>query len=212
MRKRRSLPRAVKLRSRQRVCAPHSHVGRKAMVSSSKPTRAESSTTRARRAPSSAGARWPRRAISVCLAKARTLVSSASDSNGDAFIARMRIGFSERDAGGPSLTAHLAARDGIDPVAARLRHRCSDRARCRRCSRRGVTAVESVRASRGHAGSRARGGVDMDLSALCSHSGNGGLSSCATNADASALRFSASHRLGRDGVDVWTTIDLIPRN
>src|SRR5439155_18463127 len=40
--------------------------------------------------------------------------------NGDVFVIRARVGLSQRDAAGPSVIAHLAVRDGIDPVAARL--------------------------------------------------------------------------------------------
>ncbi len=138
------------------------------------------------------------------------VVSSASDSNGDAFIARMRIGFSERDAGGPSLTAHLAARDGIDPVAARL---VTDAA---------IEPAAGMLATAGYSGGvrasvpwtrwlTTRGGVDMDLSALVLTAATGSVE-LRDKCGCFRIRFSASHRIGRDGVDVWTTIDLIPRN
>jgi hypothetical protein len=136
--------------------------------------------------------------------------SSAEDASGDAFVVRARVGFSEQSAAGPSVSAHVAARDGVDPVAARLLTDAT------------IEPAAGMLATAGYSGGirasvpwthwlTTRGGVEMDLSALVVTAATGSIE-LRDKCGCFRIRFSASHRLGRDGVDVWTTIDLVPRN
>lgn len=136
--------------------------------------------------------------------------SGATDQSGDAFVLRARVGFSERDAGGPSVTAHVAARDGVDPVAARLLTDAT------------IEPAAGMLALAGFSGGvrasvpwtrwlTTRGGVDMDLTALVVTAASGTVE-LRDKCGCFKIAFTAAHRLGRDGVDVWTTIDLVPRN
>ncbi len=135
-------------------------------------------------------------------------VFATETQNGDAFLIRARVGLSEREAAGPSVTAYLAARDGIDPVAARLLTDAT------------IEPAAGMLATTGYSGGirasvpwtrwlTTRGGVDMDFSALVLTAATGSVE-LRDKCGCFRIRFSAAHRLGRDGVDIWTTIDLIP--
>jgi len=134
------------------------------------------------------------------------VLSSATGASGDAFVLRARIG-SDRF-GAPMVAAHLAARDGVDPVAARL------------LTDAPLEPGAGLLATPGYSGGlrasvpwtrwlTTRGGVDMDLSALVVTAATGSIELRDT-CGCFRVRLSASHRLGRDGVDVWATIDVMP--
>lgn len=134
---------------------------------------------------------------------------AAATMNGDAFVIRARVGLSQKEAAGPSVIAHLAVRDGVDPVAARLLTDAPLEPAA------GLFATSGV-----SGGIRAavpwtkwlvtRGGVEMDLTQLVVTAATGSLE-LRDSCGCFRIRFNAAHRLGRDGVDVWTTIDLVPR-
>jgi hypothetical protein len=105
--------------------------------------------------------------------------------------------------------AHVAVRDGVDPVAARL------------LTDAPLEPAEGLFATSGVSGGiragvpwtkwlTTRGGVEMDLTQLVVTAATGSLE-LRDGCGCFRIRLNAAHRLGRDGVDVWTTIDLVPR-
>jgi hypothetical protein len=124
---------------------------------------------------------------------------------GGAFVARGRVG----SADGIHLTLLAAERDGIDPVAARA---LTDSA---------LEPSGGFLASTGwSAGARARipwtswlattGGADGDLTAQVLVAARAGLE-LRDHCGCLVLRANGAHRIGREGVDVWVTIDLAAR-
>ncbi|HEY1958681.1 MAG TPA: hypothetical protein VGH28_23850 [Polyangiaceae bacterium] len=130
--------------------------------------------------------------------------------SGDAVLVRARVGAPWReDRAGPTLAAHLAVRDGVDPIAARLLTDAPLEPASGFFSQSGVTG--GLRASVPWTKWLAtRGGVDMDLQSLVVTAAYGSIELRDT-CGCFRIRVNAAHRLGRDGVDVWTTIDLVPR-
>jgi hypothetical protein len=132
--------------------------------------------------------------------------SSETGASGDAFVLRARVGVPERTNVGPSVTAYVAARDGVDPVAARLLTGAPLEPAVGLLALPGYTG--GVRASVPWARwISTRGGVDMDLTSVVLTAATGSIELRDT-CGCFRLRLNASHRLGRDGVDVWATIDL----
>ncbi len=137
---------------------------------------------------------------------AHAFSSAGSSSSGNAFVLRARVG-AERS--GPMVSAHVAARDGVDPVTARL------------LTDAPLEPAAGLLATPGYSGGvrasvpwtrwlTTRGGVDMDLSQLVLTAASGTIELRDT-CGCFRLRLNAAHRLGRDGVDVWATVDLVPR-
>jgi hypothetical protein len=123
---------------------------------------------------------------------------------GHALTARARVG----TARSLSIGFLVAGRDGVDPVTARA---LTD---APLASSQGYLATEGWTA-----GARltlpitqlitARGGVDGDLSAERLVATRGSIE-VHDRCDCVAVRLSAAERLGRDGVDVWLSVDLVP--
>ncbi len=128
--------------------------------------------------------------------------------SGDAFVVRARVGLSQRDAAGPTVTAHLAMRDGVDPVAARLLTDAPIEPAAGLFATSGVSG--GIRASVPWTKWLVtRGGVEMDLTAVELTAATGTVE-IRDGCGCFRIRLSAAHRLGRDGVDVWANIDLVP--
>jgi len=155
--------------------------------------------------------RWRARAggsVLGLLGEGAHVFSAASGASGDAFVLRARVGSDRGSA--PMISAHVAARDGVDPVMARL------------LTDAPLEPAAGFLATPGYSGGvrasvpwtkwlATRGGVDMDLSALVLTAATGTIELKDT-CGCFRVRLSASHRLGRDGVDVWATIDVVPRS
>ena len=117
-------------------------------------------------------------------------------------VARVRVGAVD----GIHLTLLAAERDGIDPVAARA------------LTDAPVEPSGGFLASSGWTvGARARipwtswlattGGADGDLTAQVLVAARGGIE-LRDHCGCLVVRANGAHRIGRDGVDVWVTIDL----
>ena len=129
----------------------------------------------------------------------------SSGSTGGAFVARARLG----ELGGPHVVLLAAERDGVDPVLARALTDAPLEPSAGFLSSIGWTA-----------GARARvpwtswlattGGADVDLTAQTLVAARGGIE-LRDHCGCVLLRANAAHRLGRDGVDAWVTLDLAPR-
>ena len=122
-----------------------------------------------------------------------------------AFTARARVG----ELGGLHVVLLAAERDGIDPVAARA------------LTDAPLEPSAGFLASTGWtAGARARipwtawlattGGADFDLTAQVLVAARGGIE-VRDHCGCLRVRANAAHRIGRDGVDAWVTIDLAAR-
>jgi hypothetical protein len=148
---------------------------------------------------------------------ARVFASGSGEKDGGALIARGRVGL----ASSVHLALHVAERDGVDPIVARA---LVD------------TALEPasgyLSAAGWSGGARAalplgprltvRGGADVDIGVAAppaaAPSTPGLRLVAATGAlefhdpcGCLVLRITAAHRVGRDGVDLWVTVDLPPR-
>ncbi len=133
--------------------------------------------------------------------------SSKNGSRGDAVLIRARVGAPERGGSGPMVSAYLAVRDGVDPVTARLLTDAPLEPAAGLLATTGTSA--GVRASVPWTRWLAtRGGLDMDLTAFVV-TGVTGSVELRDTCGCFRIRFNAAHRLGRDGVDVWASIDLV---
>lgn len=155
-------------------------------------------TLAALRARASASGRW----VALRADFARTLGVSASD--GGAFVARMRVG----PATGLHLAVHAAERDGVDPLVARALVDAPLEPSSGFLTTTGWTGGARLGIP---VGTRvtARGGADVDLGARQLVAALGALE-VHDPCNCVVVRASAAHRIGRDGVDVWVTVD-IPR-
>jgi hypothetical protein len=155
-----------------------------------------------------AAVRWRAKAGGHLLgltAEGAHVFSSATAASGDAVLLRARVGVPVH---GPSVSAHLTVRDGIDPVAARLLTDAPLEPAAGFFATEGITG--GMRASVPWTKWLAtRGGFDMDLDALVVTAAVGTIELRDT-CGCFRIAVNAAHRLGRDGVDVWTTIDLVP--
>ncbi len=131
---------------------------------------------------------------------ARVLLSPERD--GGAFVARGRIGPST----GLHLTAHVAERDGLDPLIARALTDAPLEPASGFLAAAGWTGGARVAVP---LGSRitTRAGADVDLDARQLVAALGALE-LHDPCGCVVVRATAAHRIGRDGVDVWVTVDL----
>lgn len=131
---------------------------------------------------------------------ARVMLSP--DRDGGAFVARARIGPST----GLHLTAHVAERDGVDPLVARALTDAPLEPSSGFLSAPGWTGGARVGVP---LGSRVttRAGADYDLDARQLVAALGALE-LHDPCGCVVVRATAAHRIGRDGVDVWVTVDL----
>jgi len=153
-------------------------------------------TLPALRARASATGRWGGLRGDV----ARVMLSSGGD--GGAFVARARLGPET----GLHLTAHVAERDGVDPLVARALTDAPLEPSSGFLTVSGWTGGARLAVP---IGSRvtARGGADVDLDARELVAALGALE-LHDPCGCVVVRATAAHRIGRDGVDVWVSVDL----
>lgn len=129
----------------------------------------------------------------------------ASGAAGSALSARTRIG----PADSVHLGVYAAAREGVDPVAARL------------LTDAPLEPSAGFFATEGWTGGSSlvvpwttwlvtRAGADADLTNELLAAARGGIE-LRDKCRCLAVRLAGAHRIGREGVDVWLTIDLAPR-
>ncbi len=128
----------------------------------------------------------------------------ASIMRGHAIIARTRLGALDR----LHLSANVAGRSGVDPVLARLLTDAPLEPSGGFLAAPGWTGGVRLSVPFSHAIST-RGGVDADLSEPLLLAARGSLE-LRDRCECIALRATGSRRIGRDGIDVWLTIDLAP--
>jgi hypothetical protein len=131
---------------------------------------------------------------------ARVVLSSMSD--GGAFVARGRAG-PER---GLHLTAHVAERDGVDPVLARALTDAPLEPSSGFLAAAGWTGGARLAVPVGPRVT-ARGGADWDFGARELVAAVGALE-LHDPCGCVVVRATVAHRIGRDGVDAWVTVDL----
>jgi hypothetical protein len=124
---------------------------------------------------------------------------------GHAFSAKIRVGRVD----GASVYGHVTGRDGVDPVVARALVDSSIEAPLGFLSRPGWSAGGRMRLPLFKV-LALTGGADGDLSRVDLLSAAFGIELFDT-CGCFMLRVMAAHRLGRDGVDVWATLDVAPR-
>lgn len=146
--------------------------------------------------------------------RARTAVSSgwmglsaefARIVAGGALFARARLG----PALGPSLSAHVAERDGIDPAVARVLVDAPLEPASGFLSSSGWTGGARVAVPLG-ARLTARAGADTDLDTRTLVAALGALE-LHDPCDCVVVRASAAHRIGRGGLDAWLAVELPSR-
>ena len=132
-------------------------------------------------------------------------VLSPTGGEGGAFIARARIG----PAAGLNLTAHVAERDGVDPILARALVDAPLEPASGFLTLPGWTAGGRLAVP---LGSRVttRGGADVDLDSGITPRLVAAVAALELHdpCNCVVVRATAAHRIGRDGVDVWLTVDL----
>ncbi len=131
---------------------------------------------------------------------ARVMLSP--DRDGGALVARARVGSSV----GLHFTAHVAERDGVDPVVARALTDAPLEPSSGFLAAAGWTGGARVALP---LGSRVttRAGADYDFGARELVAALGALE-LHDPCGCVVVRATAAHRIGRDGVDVWVTVDL----
>ncbi len=114
---------------------------------------------------------------------------------------------------GPLAGAHVvllaAERDGIDPVVARALTDAPLEPSGGFLAATGWTAGGRVRIP-WTSWLATSGGADLDLTAQTPRRGAGGVE-LRDRCGCLLVRANAAHRIGRDGIDAWVTIDLAPR-
>jgi hypothetical protein len=125
-----------------------------------------------------------------------------SDDAGGAFVARARIG----PTAGPHVAVHVAERDGIDPVVARTLVDAPLEPASGFLATPGWTGGARVAVPIGPR-ITTRAGADVDLGASQLVAALGALE-LHDPCGCVVVRATAAHRIGRDGVDVWLTVDL----
>lgn len=151
-------------------------------------------------------ARWRAAAQASLLAVSAEGAHVIGDRDGHAYVARVRVG----ESSGLFARAWIAARQGLDPVAARLLTDPAMETPTGFLSEGGTTG--GVRAGIPWAKFLAtRGGVDVDLGERTL------VAAVATielrdGCGCFRVRATGAHRLGRDGVDVWLSLDLTPES
>jgi hypothetical protein len=126
----------------------------------------------------------------------------AADDAGGAFVARARIG----PTAGLHVALHVAERDGIDPVIARALVDAPLEPASGFLAMPGWTGGARVAVPIGPR-ITTRAGADVDLGASQLVAALGALE-LHDPCGCVVVRATAAHRIGRDGVDVWLTVDL----
>lgn len=158
-------------------------------------------TLAALRARASASGRW----VALRADFARTLGSSRTSANdGGAFVARVRVG----PVTGLHLGVHAAERDGVDPLVARALVDAPLEPSSGFLTTTGWTGGARLGIPIG-ARVTARGGADVDLESRQLVAALGVLE-LHDPCNCVVVRANAAHRIGREGIDVWVTVD-IPR-
>jgi hypothetical protein len=135
---------------------------------------------------------------------ARVLASSSTSSEGGATLGQVRIG----PGTGLHLAAHVAGRDGVDPVLARALVFAPLEPATGFLSFTGWTGGAGLAVPIGPRVT-AKAGADADLTAKDLVAATGSLE-LHDPCGCVVVRLAASHRIGRDGVDAWVTVD-VPR-
>jgi hypothetical protein len=130
--------------------------------------------------------------------------ASGHSTAGVAFVARARVG----DRAGLHATLYAAARDGIDPVAARALTDAPLEPSGGFLASPGWTTGGAARMP-WTSWLATTGGADADLTAGLLVAARGGLE-LRDRCGCLRVRLTAAHRLGREGVDAWLAIDLVP--
>jgi hypothetical protein len=131
-----------------------------------------------------------------------TDLASVPAGSGGAFVARARLGL-ER---GLSLAAHVAERDGVDPVLARALVDAPLEPASGFLAAPGWTGGARVAVPLGGR-ITTRAGADVDLGASELVAALGAIE-LHDPCGCVVVRASAAHRIGRSGVDAWVTVDL----
>jgi len=143
--------------------------------------------------------------IWVALRAELARVFAASGTEGGAFLARVRVG----PEFGANLAAHVAERDGVDPVVARTLVDAPLEPASGFLSLPGWTGGARLAVP---LGSRitTRAGADVDFEAARATQLVAAVGALELHdpCNCVVVRASAAHRIGRDGVDVWLTVDL----
>jgi hypothetical protein len=129
------------------------------------------------------------------------VLAPAADAGG-AFVARARLG-PER---GPYLGAHVAQRDGVDPILARALVDAPLEPASGFLAAPGWTGGGRVAIPVG-ARVTTRAGADVDLDARELVAALGAIE-LHDPCGCVVVRATASHRIGRSGVDAWLTVDV----
>jgi hypothetical protein len=148
------------------------------------------------RALAAAGGRW------LALRAELARVLTRSPGAGGALVASARLG----SAAGFHVAAHVAQRDGVDPLVARVLVGAPLEPASGFLAAPGWTGGARLGAPLG-ARVTARGGADVDLDARALVAAVGSLE-VHDRCRCVVVRATAAHRIGRDGVDVWLSIDL----
>jgi hypothetical protein len=127
---------------------------------------------------------------------------SPSDTAGGVFIARARVG----PGSGLHLTAHVAQRDGVDPIVARALADAPLEPASGFLAAPGWTGGARLGIPLG-ARITTRGGADVDFEARELVAAVGSLE-LHDPCNCVVVRATASHRIGRGGVDAWLAVDL----
>ncbi len=130
---------------------------------------------------------------------------AAADFAGSAFVARTRVGTVD----GLHLSTNVAARAGVDPIAARLLTDAPLEPSAGFFATEGWTGGSNVVVPWTTWLSTSAGG-DADLTNQLLVAARGAVE-LRDKCQCFALRLAGAHRIGREGVDVWLTIDLAPR-
>lgn len=157
-------------------------------------------TLGALRARASASGRW----VALRADFARTFSAGSGSGDGGAFVARMRVG----PLTGLHLAVHAAERDGVDPLVARALVDAPLEPSSGFLTIPGWTGGARLGIPLGTRVT-VRGGADVDLQARELVAALGALE-LHDPCNCVVVRANAAHRIGRDGIDVWVTVD-IPR-
>ena len=149
-----------------------------------------------------AGASGPWMGLVADVARVVQMSSASPSASGGAFVARARLG---PDAG-LNITAHVAERDAIDPVVARALVEAPLEPASGYLSSTGWTGGARVGLPIGsRVTARGGGDVDFDRRELVAAVASLELHD---PCNCVVVRATAAHRIGRDGVDAWLSVDL----
>ena len=129
---------------------------------------------------------------------------AAAGSAGSAFVARARTGALES----LHLGVNVAARAGVDPIAARLLTDAPLEPSAGFFATEGWTGGGNVTIPWTTWLSTSAGG-DVDLTSQLLVAARGGIE-LRDKCQCLAIRLAGAHRVGREGIDVWLSLDLAP--